>query len=284
MMKTLRKLQSFLRRSHSKPVVPGVDPDIRLGVNAVAATRQGLRWLLYNDRYLDQEILKWGYFEKETTEIYLKFLQPHMVVFDVGANFGYYTALTAARLNDEGHVHAFEPTLNYRQRLMGNLIANRLESRVTVHPVALSNQTGEADIRIGNSSATMHPVGAYGTVEKIVLRTLDDFVVEHKIDRIDFIKVDIDGHEPLFIKGSLKTIARFRPIMIMEFNEQNLREHGESSNDQRRLLEQMDYVLYSEKSGRPYLSVEDFQAECADTSVSANVWCFPQENAPKQLH
>jgi FkbM family methyltransferase len=282
-MKPLRKLQSFLRRSHSKPVVPVVDPDVILGANAVAATRQGLRWLLYSDRYLDQEILKWGYFEKETTEIYLKFLRPDMVVFDVGANFGYYTALTAAKLNDQGHVHAFEPTLNYRQRLMGNLIANRLESRVTVHPVALSNQIGEADIRIGNSSATMHPVGDYGTVETIALRTLDDFVREKNIDRIDMIKVDIDGHEPLFVAGSFKTLARFRPCLLIEISEQHLVQHGSSAMQQRSQLEEIGYVLFSEKTGKPFQTTSEFVQECSNPLLSSNVWCFAKENAPTAL-
>ena len=282
-MKPLRKLRNLLRRGRPQPLVSSVDPDIMLGANAVAATRQGLRWLLYNDRYLDQEILKWGFFEKETTEIFLKIIKPHMVVFDVGANFGYYTALTAARLNSEGHIHAFEPTLNYRQRLLGNLVANRLESHVTVHPVALSNRNGDADIRIGNSSATMHPVGDYGSTEKIMLKKLDDFVVEQKIDRIDMIKVDIDGHEPLFIEGSVNTLTRFRPGLVLEFNEQNLRQHGSSANAQRKLLEEMDYVLYSEKTRRPYTSAVDFEVECADPCVSANVWCFPKEAAPGQL-
>ncbi len=254
-----------------------------LGANAVAATRQGLRWLLYNDRYLDQEILKWGFFEKETTEIFLNLIKPHMIVFDVGANFGYYTALTAARLNSEGHVHAFEPTLNYRQRLLGNLVANRLESRVTVHPVALSNLNGEAEIRIGNSSATMHPIGEYGSTEQITLRTLDDFVVEQRIDRIDLIKVDIDGHEPLFIEGSLKTITRFRPCLLLEISEQHLAQHDSSAVRQRTQLEDMGYVLFSEKTGKPFVTAAEFLNDCGNALVSSNVWCFAKENAPKSL-
>lgn len=282
-MRPLRRLNDLIRRGSSLPTVSSADSDISLGGNAVAATRQGLRWMLYNDRYLDQEILKWGFFEKETTEIFLKLVKPQMIVFDVGANFGYYTALTAARLNSEGHVHAFEPTLHYRTRLFGNLVANRLESRVTVHPVALSNQTGEAEIRIGNSSATMHPVGEYGSVERIALRRLDDFVVEEKIDRIDLIKVDIDGHEPQFVEGSVRTLTRFRPAIVLEFNEQNLQQHGSSSNIQRKRLEELDYVLFSEKTGRPFSSPVEFDVECADPRFSANVWCFPRESSPTQL-
>jgi len=282
-MRPLRKLRNLLRRGKSQPVIASVDPDIMLGANEIVAMRQGLRWLLYKDRYLDQEILKCGFFERETTEIFLNLIKPHMIVFDVGANFGYYTALTAARLNRDGHVHAFEPTFNYRQRLLGNLVANRLESRVTVHPFALSNIEGEADIRIGNSSATMHAVGEYGSVERIALKKLDDFVCSQKIDRIDMIKVDIDGHEPQFIEGSRNAISRFRPKMVLEFNEENLRQHHSSSGTQRRQLEELDYILFSEKTGRPYLSDEEFQTECGDLGFSANVWCFPKEAAPAQL-
>jgi hypothetical protein len=129
----------------------------------------------------------------------------------------------------------------------------------------------------------MHPVGEYGSVERIALRRLDDFVVEEKIDRIDLIKVDIDGHEPQFVEGSVRTLTRFRPAIVLEFNEQNLRQHGSSSNIQRKRLEELDYVLFSEKTGRPFSSPVEFDVECADPRFSANVWCFPRESSPTQL-
>ena len=54
--------------------------------------------------------------------------------------------------------------------------------------------------------------------EKIRLKTIDKFVKKNKIKKIDFIKIDTEGSEYFILKGGLKTIEKFKPIIQFEYN------------------------------------------------------------------
>ena len=239
--------------------------------------RDGLRWRLNRTHHIDRELLLSGCFESFTTKRLKQVVQPGMKVLDVGANIGYFSLLLAREVGPSGHVWAFEPTRAYGQRLREHLLLNQLEDRVTVLPVALSDHPDEAVISIGEASATLHPLDhapAHGS-ETIQLRRLDDLVDELGIDRLDLVKVDIDGHEPAFLRGAAKTIARHQPIMIVEFFQGNLDMAGGDVRQLKTQLESMGYRLHSDRTGAPYSSRFDFLRECGNFNHSVNVWAYP---------
>lgn len=151
------------------------------------------------------------------------------VVFDIGANIGCYTIPFA--LGGAGVVHAFEPSAYQHKLLLRNVALNSLEN-VVVQKKAVSaspdrlrvNFAGEA-----NSGSTTVTVGD-GTGETVEAITLDDYAAENGIERVDLVKIDVEGHEPHVLSGMSGLLAGGRISSIfMELNPAALASSGASS-------------------------------------------------------
>jgi len=245
--------------------------------------RLGHRWRLRPGHFIDDQLIERGIFEADTTRRAQRLVQPGMHILDVGANFGYFTVLFAQLVGPRGHVWAFEPSRHYRDRLRGHLEANHLEDRVTVVPYGLSDREESARLHIGECSATLHPMDNHpvGHEERVELRRLDDVARELNIDEVDLIKVDIDGHEPAFLRGAQELIRVRRPIMIVEFYQGNLDQAGGDVRQQKRMLEALGYELRSDRTGRAFTSRFEFLYECGNFTHSANVWAHPKRIVPE---
>ena len=79
---------------------------------------------------------------------------------------------------------------------------------------------------------------------------MDDFVAQHKIDRLDFIKADIQGAEPLLFEGARETLARLGPEITMEVSPEDLAKGAHNSRELVSLLEILDYEVFALDNGR----------------------------------
>lgn len=130
------------------------------------------------------------------------------VVIDAGACFGDTALAFAATVGPNGHVHSFEPMPRQIEILRSNIDRNReLAPNISIHPYALSRVSDEnlAFVDTGASARQSRT----GNV-KIPTKRLDD-LIGCGIDRVDFIKMDIEGGELAAIEGAADTIRRFRP-------------------------------------------------------------------------
>ncbi len=142
---------------------------------------------------------------------------PHnAVVIDAGGNIGI-TALLLSGLVPDGHVHVFEALPANARHLRRNLEANGVVN-CTVNAVALGHQTGA--IAMQGTGSSSHVMGEAATARNgtIPMTTLDDYVATAGLQRLDFIKMDVEGFEPAVLQGAAATIERFRPPILMEFN------------------------------------------------------------------
>jgi FkbM family methyltransferase len=246
----------------------------------VEVERQGIMWRLCTSIYMDRSILEKGCFEERTTKIAKEFVKKGMKVIDVGANIGYYTLLFAKLIGPTGRVWAFEPVTEYRQRLIQHLERNGLSEQVCLSPYGLSDREQELSVSIGECSATLHPVvfSKESRTERIVVKRLDDVSDELGIKGADFVKVDVDGHEPFFLKGAKRFITQHMPVMVIEFSQLNLDRSNLNVIDQCRQLEDLGYVLVSEKTGKPFGSRVEFLQECGNYTHTANVWAYPRNS------
>jgi hypothetical protein len=109
--------------------------------------------------------------------------------------------------------------------------------------MALSERSGEAFLA-GESLDDLHlDFHGSGGGEKVQQTTLDAFAEQHGLQRLDFIKVDIEGSEIPFLRGARETLKRFRPAMLIEMNPDTLRAFGASAADLAGLLREMSYKL-----------------------------------------
>lgn len=137
-------------------------------------------------------------------------VRPGDVVFDLGANIGTTALLFSRAVGEGGRVFAFEPVFHHALRL--TLEANGADN-VQVVPQAVSDSVGEGvfsltDLGI-DSRLTARTDSSGG--QRIPLVTLDAFVENEGIDRVDFIKMDIEGAEEMAIRGARRLVERCRP-------------------------------------------------------------------------
>jgi FkbM family methyltransferase len=138
------------------------------------------------------------------------------VVVDVGANIGVMTFLAAMTVGPSGRVVAVEPNPDNLQLLYRGIVLNAF-TNVEVLPHAASNRRTVFSLTGGTSNT--HLIGARAPqegghfVQSIVL----DEALGH-LPRLDFVKMDIEGHEPQALDGFSRLVERFRPVLLIEFN------------------------------------------------------------------
>ncbi len=161
-----------------------------------------------------------GGFEAEELDTLLPRVARDAVVWDVGANVGIYAVLLSAAAPD-GRVEAFEPVPATHQRLVDNVAANDA-TNVTSHFVALSDAVGTARMAVHPDAHGCDQIGGLEIdpgAEAIDVPTTTgmEFLASHPGDP-DVVKVDIEGHEPQFLRGAWEMFERRRPLLMMEVN------------------------------------------------------------------
>lgn len=166
-------------------------------------------------------------FEYSTLELFSNILKSGNVILDVGANSGLYSILYSKLVGRQGAVHAFEPDPNTLILLKENLQINNCEN-VTIYDFALSNkaskiqmvaiQDDEYDAFGGDSFNYIKEISSANDNSGINAYRLDDLEQFKNIQKIDYIKIDVEGAELLVLQGSLETIRKYKPVIIFELS------------------------------------------------------------------
>ena len=245
--------------------VVGANSDCDLEV-----TRQGLRWCLNPSDFVQSHLYWTAEYESWDVLQLSRLVHPGCVVFDVGANFGYYSISLASAMQGNGRVYAFEPCQTTFRRLQTNIALNHLESIIESVPCGLSEKSGVAylDGVNGNSGATALSAQAMG--EAIELDTLDHFCEANNVHRVDVIKIDVEGSELRVIEGGRATLCRHRPTIMVEFNSSALGAAGIADGQLEDALRSLGYKLFATK--REQLLPFHFDPQ---TPTLRNVFCIP---------
>ena len=152
------------------------------------------------------------------------------VLFDVGANVGLCALPFSIIATETGRVVAVEPGRRAAADLRAAVQLNE-RANIEVIEAALSHAEGEATLLVRESNASGAFIScetslasavheASSDVEAVHVRvvTLDDLVEERGSDRVDLIKIDVEGFESRVLAGSTRTLARFRPVCVIELN------------------------------------------------------------------
>ena len=197
------------------------------------AQRKGFGKFIYAFReYYDPEL---AYLEK--------ILSPGKVFIDVGANFGVYTLVASKLVGPAGKVISVEPTAQ-SFAILGKNVALNGSTNVRAFQLALTQAKGRAWLYHGwdpvGNSLGMDPV--YGHEgEEVQTESLDDLLEENGINRVDVIKVDVEGAEELVLRGATRTLTANWPVVIFEFNPGCAANLGLSPYGARDLLESLGY-------------------------------------------
>lgn len=163
-----------------------------------------------------------GHYQPDLAAVLQRRLPPDAVVADIGAYIGVVTVLLAT-LAPKGHVYAFEPVHENHAHLTGNVAVNGLDN-VTVQRVALLDRDGEVNFEYEPGYPGGSHVGAAGGA--VPSARFDTWARQAGIDRLDLVKLDVEGVELPVLDGATETLRRFRPILVVECNPVALRRFG----------------------------------------------------------
>jgi FkbM family methyltransferase len=187
--------------------------------------------------------------------------EPGMVIFDVGANIGFYTLLLAERVGPTGRVHAFEP-----DPLSFAILSRRARPNVELNPTAVGDHTGRITLfthRSNRADNRVHDSLGAETAEtvEVPLTTLDDYCAARGIDRIDAVKMDIQGAEVAALTGFRKTLGRLRPRwLLIEFSPEHLRGAGSSPEAFWKILDEVGFEPWGFEGDGKVFRIEDTAA------------------------
>lgn len=204
----------FRYRQHARVVWEAGQPLIEVRRSAgrllVHPLDYGVAWPLYTG-------LGFGELEQAFLEQTVK---KGMRIVDVGANVGLFTIQLAKLVGHEGRVLAIEPEPRNVRLLRANIQRNGADS-VTVCDCGAGAQRGEARLMRSDVNYGDHRIGptdALHTEEvRIKLETVDGLVGDHKFDRVDLVKMDVQGFEAMVLEGMQHTLRHSRPIVLTEF-------------------------------------------------------------------
>jgi len=157
-------------------------------------------------------------------------LLPYMVnsgdiVLECGANIGYYTLILSRLVEEHGLIIAVEPNPSACDLLRINLRLNKA-SNVDVHELALGEEKGTVQFYIPSASnlSSITPMKGQKIIEVIDVEidTIDSLVERLALPRLDLLRMDIEGYEAVAINGSMNSLSRFHPRILLECHKEKM--------------------------------------------------------------
>ena len=224
------------------------------------ARRGGVEWDLDLREAIDFTIYLIGAFEARLGRRMRKLVRPGAVVIDVGANIGAHTLPLARAVGETGRLLAYEPSAFAFAKLQANLALNpALAPRVSAHQVMLVGGPGVAlppmlyaSWPLHSRSGTNRDHGGRGMpTAGARVATLDGHLEELGLDRVDLIKLDVDGHECEVLAGAARTLERHRPLLVMEWAPYCHLDLGHELSACLSTVRALDYAFQDAVSGQP---------------------------------
>jgi FkbM family methyltransferase len=200
-----------------------------------------------------------GHYEPQVTAVLEQYLRPGDTFVDLGANVGYFAIRAAAIVGASGRVLAVEPVADLARLIEQSARRNRL-GNVQVIAVALGKTSGSGVMHVPISSGISYlaaeaaepaPSGdePLRASQAVRVMTLDELIEHNRIDAVRLLKIDVEGRELDVLLGARATLARFRPVLIVEVVDQNLNRFGVSQGELRALLHSLGYELQPTLAG-----------------------------------
>ena len=206
----------------------------------------------------------YGFFDPSQSSLF-SLCREGDVILDIGTNIGFSLLNMANIVQPNGFIVGFEPDPVNFSLLKKNISLNQL-SNFAVHQIGLGDRPGkfklENVIEFNSGGKRIVPSGSSsGNFAEVEIDTLDNFlsVSQLSINKIDLIKIDVEGFEMNVLKGGINTIKRYSPVLYIELDDNNLREQTSSARDLIQFLSQLGYSIVNAETKLPVTVNDDFR-------------------------
>ncbi|QXP88115.1 FkbM family methyltransferase [Methylococcus capsulatus] len=266
------------------------DVFLKLGLEPVVLARMTDDTIMRLDTRCHTEFLAYytGQYDKALLDCVLALFDHDATFLDIGANVGFYAVAVAhavRKTGGRGRVMAFEPFHDNFSRLKENIELNGLVDLAVLVETALPNTAGRQLIVLREDFSRGSTTGNASIVidedfdkdfpaVPIDMDRLDNLwqTLDARADKIDFVKIDIEGHEDFCLQGAWQTFCEHRPTLLMEVNKPYYRARGVCVNDVLTANIPPEYVFYRNLADR-WTTIRNFD-ECNPVD---NVLLIPRE-------
>jgi FkbM family methyltransferase len=188
-----------------------------------------------------------GIDEPHEVALFRRLVPPGGVVIDVGANIGQYTLIAAQLAGPSGRVFAFEPDPVNAAALQRSVARNGFHDRVELLRLAVAASGGQAAFEVApdrtRSRLRPNTVGNGDSDNVVSVRkvALDDFADERGLNRLDLLKIDVEGADLDVLRGAERLIRHLRPMLMVECEPDWLLAHGERPEALLAFVEELGY-------------------------------------------
>jgi len=173
------------------------------------------------DYAVGHTVARTGSYEPMVSATLKEILAPGTTFVDIGANIGWFSLLAASVVGPGGRVFAVEPNPRNVALLRQSVKDNRFDN-IEVLDIALGERAGAAALETDGSNGRLIPIDgppSQAVAASFVVATypLDTLLNEAGAGRVDAMKIDVEGAEPLVMRGATRTISEHRPVLISEF-------------------------------------------------------------------
>lgn len=219
---------------------PGIPVPVRLPF--------GGWWLARND-FVGSALFSGG-FENVERSFVETYLRPGMVVVDIGAHHGFYTLLASRKVGSDGRVLAIEASPRERKKLRLHLRINRCKN-VQIENSGVGESEASGDLYLvsgretGCNSLRKPAVSEPTATIPIHIERLDDLLRKHKIAKVDFVKIDVEGAELSALRGAAQMLRDHpRPVILAEVQDIRTRPWGYAAREIIQFLLRANYQWF----------------------------------------
>lgn len=215
------------------------------GVTQQVKVKGGIYLSLQIDDWIQESIYFLGTYEKAELQLIKEIVKQGDVFIDLGANIGMHTLNASKLVGKNGRVICFEPFSKNFESLKKNMAINN-STNITSENLAVGETDSFIDLFYDDKEMNLGMVSSsrlteYSHNEKVKVVSLDSYLRDSSIKKVDFIKIDIEGNEYAALLGMKETLTKFHPQLLIEILEED---ESNSSKNESKIMEYLESLGY----------------------------------------